>query len=184
VLVATLFIALYLGLFAFRQQRAISPWRFSVCTFFKLLHDIFVLAGIWAILGHFSDLGQVDTLFITAVLTSVAFSIHDTIVVFDRVRENLRMGPKYTFDQVINLSTVQTMTRSLNTALTVVFVLISLVLFGGVSIRGFVLALLIGIVTGTYSSIFNASTLLVAWEDATRETKGGPPASRRAVRAA
>jgi len=184
VLVASLCIALYLGLFAFRQQRSISAWRFSVCTFFKLLHDVFVIAGIWAILGHFSNLGQVDTLFITAVLTSVAFSIHDTIVVFDRVRENLRTGPKYTFDQVINLSTVQTMTRSLNTALTVVFVLISLVLFGGVTIRGFVLALLIGIVTGTYSSIFNASTLLVAWEDATREDKSGPPASRRGARAA
>jgi SecD/SecF fusion protein len=184
VVIASICIALYLGLFAFRQQRSISAWRFSVCTFFKLLHDVFVIAGIWAILGHFSNLGQVDTLFITAVLTSVAFSIHDTIVVFDRVRENLRTGPKYTFDQVINLSTVQTMTRSLNTALTVVFVLLSLVLFGGDTIRGFVLALLIGIVTGTYSSIFNASTLLVAWEDATAESKSGPRPSRRASRVA
>ena len=119
-------IAVYLA-FAFRRQRAISPWRFSACAFFKLLHDVFVLAGVWAILGHFSDLGQVDLLFVTAVLTSVAFSIHDTIVVFDRVRENLRVGPRLTFDQVINLSTVQTMTRSLNTSLTVVFVLLSLV---------------------------------------------------------
>ncbi len=171
--------------FAFRGQRAISPWRFSACTFFKLLHDVFVLAGIWAILGHFSNLGQVDSLFVTALLTSVAFSIHDTIVVFDRVRENLRVGPRLTFDQVINLSTVQTMTRSLNTSLTVVFVLLSLVIFGGDSIRGFVLALLIGIATGTYSSIFNASTLLVAWEKwrAQRQAqqatlrRGGPRAS-------
>ena len=123
-----------------------------------------MLAGLWAILGHFSDLGQVDSLFVTAILTSVAFSIHDTIVVFDRVRENLRVGPRLTFDQVINLSTVQTMTRSLNTSLTVIFVLLALAIFGGVTIRGFVLALLIGIATGTYSSIFNASTLLVAWE--------------------
>ena len=187
VLVASICIALYLGLFAFRKQRSISPWRFSVCTFFKLLHDVFVIAGIWAILGHFSNLGQVDTLFITAVLTSVAFSIHDTIVVFDRVRENLRTGPRYTFDQTINLSTVQTMTRSLNTALTVVFVLLSLALFGGTTIRGFVLALLIGIVTGTYSSIFNASTLLVAWEDATKsQDKSLPPSSssRRVARVA
>src|SRR5207237_7153956 len=152
--------------FAFRRQRAISPWRFSLVTFLKLLHDVFVLAGIWAILGHFSDLGQVDSLFVTALLTAVAFSIHDTIVVFDRVRENLRVGPRFTFDQTINLSTVQTMTRSLNTALTVVLVLLALVLFGGDTIRGFVLALLIGIVTGTYSSIFNASTLLVAWDKA------------------
>jgi SecD/SecF fusion protein len=173
-------IAVYLA-FAFRGQRAISPWRFSACAFFKLLHDVFVLAGVWAILGHFSDLGQVDSLFVTAVLTSVAFSIHDTIVVFDRVRENLRVGPRLTFDQVINLSTVQTMTRSLNTSLTVVFVLLSLVIFGGDSIRGFVLALLIGIVTGTYSSIFNASTLLVAWEKARGTRTVAPPAGRRRV---
>jgi SecD/SecF fusion protein len=173
-------IAVYLA-FAFRRQRAISPWRFSACAFFKLLHDVFVLAGIWAILGHFSNLGQVDSLFVTAILTSVAFSIHDTIVVFDRVRENLRIGPRLTFDQVINLSTVQTMTRSLNTSLTVVFVLLSLVIFGGDSIRGFVLALLIGIVTGTYSSIFNASTLLVAWEKARGSRAVAPPAGRRRV---
>jgi SecD/SecF fusion protein len=173
-------IAVYLA-FAFRRQRAISPWRFSACAFFKLLHDVFVLAGIWAILGHFSNLGQVDSLFVTAVLTSVAFSIHDTIVVFDRVRENLRVGPRLTFDQVINLSTVQTMTRSLNTSLTVMFVLLSLVIFGGDSIRGFVLALLIGIVTGTYSSIFNASTLLVAWEKARGSRSVAPPAGRRRV---
>ncbi|MBV8194364.1 MAG: protein translocase subunit SecF, partial [Candidatus Dormibacteraeota bacterium] len=180
VLVAAALIALYLS-FAFRRQRAISPWRFSACTFLKLLHDVFVLAGIWAILGHFSDLGQVDQLFVTALLTSVAFSIHDTIVVFDRVRENLRVGPRLTFDQVINLSTVQTMTRSLNTSLTVVFVLLALVIFGGVTIRGFVLALLIGIATGTYSSIFNASTLLVAWEKwrAQRQAAMAGPRQRR-----
>ena len=165
ILVSAALIALYLA-YAFRGQRSISPWRFSACTFLKLLHDVFVLAGIWAIIGHFTDLAQVDSLFVTAVLTSVAFSIHDTIVVFDRVRENLRVGPRLTFDQVINLSTVQTMTRSLNTSLTVVFVLLALVLFGGDTIRGFVLALLIGIVSGTYSSIFNASTLLVAWDKA------------------
>jgi SecD/SecF fusion protein len=182
IIVSAAAIAVYLA-FAFRRQRAISPWRFSACAFFKLLHDVFVLAGIWAILGHFSNLGQVDSLFVTAVLTSVAFSIHDTIVVFDRLRENLRVGPRLTFDQVINLSTVQTMTRSLNTSLTVVFVLLSLVIFGGDSIRGFVLALLIGIVTGTYSSIFNASTLLVAWEKARGSRTVAPPAGRRRVAA-
>ena len=152
-----------------------------MCTFLKLLHDVFVLLGIWAILGHFSDLGQVDSLFVTAVLTSVAFSIHDTIVVFDRIRENLRTGPRLTFDQIVNLSTVQTMTRSLNTALTVTFVLFALVLFGGSSIRGFVLALLIGIVTGTFSSIFNASTLLIAWQSIDRERPGAQPQGPRRV---
>ncbi|MDQ6747132.1 MAG: protein translocase subunit SecD, partial [Candidatus Dormibacteraeota bacterium] len=97
VLFSSVCIAIYL-FFAFRRQRIISAWRFSVVTFFKLLHDVFVLAGIWAILGHFSTLGEVDSLFITAILTSVSFSIHDTIVVFDRVRENLRVGPRLTFD--------------------------------------------------------------------------------------
>jgi SecD/SecF fusion protein len=175
IFVSSILIAGYLAIM-FRRQKVISPVRFSVCTFFKLLHDVFVLVGLWAIVGHFTDLGQVDSLFVTAVLTSVAFSIHDTIVVFDRVRENLRVGPRLTFDQVINLSTVQTMTRSLNTALTVVFVLLALVLFGGDSIRGFVLALLIGIVSGTYSSIFNASTLLVAWQKLDRKKDAPPPA--------
>jgi protein-export membrane protein SecD/preprotein translocase SecF subunit len=187
IIASSALIAAYLA-FAFRKQRSISPWRFSACTFFKLLHDVFVLAGIWAIIGHFSTLGEVDLLFVTAVLTSVVFSIHDTIVVFDRVRENLRHGPRLTFDQVINLSTLQTMTRSLNTTLTVVFVLLAMVVFGGGSIRGFVLALLIGIATGTYSSLFNASTLLVAWQSADKERSAAtPPAAaghRRVQRAA
>ena len=156
ILVSALAIALYLA-YQFGKQKQVNRWRFAACTFFKLLHDVFVLLGIWAIIGHFTPLGQVDSYFVTAVLTGVAFSIHDTIVVFDRIRENLRVGPHFTFDQVVNLSTVQTMTRSLNTSLTVVFVLLALVLFGGASIQGFVLALLVGIVTGTYSSIFNAS---------------------------
>jgi SecD/SecF fusion protein len=180
VLVSSVAIALYLA-YQFRG-RGISAWRFSVCTFFKLLHDVFVLAGIWAIIGHFSSIAQVDSLFVTALLTSVAFSIHDTIVVFDRIRENLRVGPRFTFDQTVNLSTAQTMTRSLNTALTVTFVLLALVLFGGDSIRGFVLALLIGIISGTYSSIFNASTLLVAWQSIDEMGPGAAPPGRRAPR--
>jgi len=179
ILISSLMIALYLA-YQFGKQRQVNRWRFAACTFFKLLHDIFVLAGIWAILGHFTPLGQVDNYFVTAVLTGVAFSIHDTIVVFDRIRENLRVGPHFTFDQIVNLSTVQTMARSLNTSLTVVFVLLALVLFGGSSIQGFVLALLIGIVTGTYSSIFNASTLLVAWNKARPEQTAGR-AARTAV---
>jgi SecD/SecF fusion protein len=174
ILVSSLMIALYLA-YQFGKQRQVNRWRFAACTFFKLLHDVFVLAGIWAILGHFSPLGQVDNYFVTAVLTGVAFSIHDTIVVFDRIRENLRVGPRFTFDQIVNLSTVQTMARSLNTSLTVIFVLLALVLFGGSSIQGFVLALLVGIVTGTYSSIFNASTLLVAWNKIAPQQAPGRP---------
>ena len=181
VILSSVLISVYLAV-RFRTQ-VISRWRFSVCTLFKLLHDVFVLAGIWAVIGHFSAIAQVDTLFVTAILTSVSFSIHDTIVVFDRIRENLRSGPRLTFDQVVNLSTVQTMTRSLNTALTVTFVLFALVLFGGASIRGFVLALLIGIVTGTFSSIFNASTMLIAWQSIDRERPSQTTGARRVSRA-
>ncbi|MFZ0994685.1 MAG: protein translocase subunit SecD [Candidatus Dormiibacterota bacterium] len=162
VIVAAILISGYLALrFAGTQ---ISARRFAICAMAGLLHDVFVLAGIWAILGHFSLLGQVNTLFVTAILTVVGFSVHDTIVVFDRIRENLRIqGARMSFDQVVNFSIAQTLTRSLNTSLTVVFVLLTLFFFGGSSIQGFVLALLIGIATGTYSSIFNAATLLTAW---------------------
>ncbi len=162
VIISAVLISCYLALrFAGTQIRA---RRFALCAMAALLHDIFVLVGIWAILGHFSLLGQVNTLFVTAVLTVVGFSVHDTIVVFDRIRENLRVqGSRMNFDQVVNLSIAQTLSRSLNTSLTVVFVLLTLFLFGGASIQGFVLALLVGIVSGTYSSIFNAATLLTAW---------------------
>jgi SecD/SecF fusion protein len=162
VIISAVLISCYLALrFAGTQ---ISARRFALCAMAALLHDIFVLVGIWAILGHFSLLGQVTTLFVTAVLTMVGFSVHDTIVVFDRIRENLRVqGSRMNFEQVVNLSIAQTLSRSLNTSLTVVFVLLTLFLFGGASIQGFVLALLVGIISGTYSSIFNAATLLTAW---------------------
>ncbi|MGH7610053.1 MAG: protein translocase subunit SecD [Candidatus Dormibacteria bacterium] len=167
VIIAAILIACYL---AFRFSRTqISARRFALCAIAALLHDVFVLAGIWAILGHFSLLGQVNTLFVTAVLTMVGFSVHDTIVVFDRIRENLRVqGSRMSFEQVVNLSIAQTLSRSLNTSLTVIFVLLTLFLFGGASIQGFVLALLVGIASGTYSSIFNASTLLTAWRQLDR----------------
>ncbi len=162
VIISAVLISLYLG-FRF-SQTLISARRFAIAAMVALMHDIFVLVGLWAILGHFSDLGQVNALFVSAVLTVVGFSVHDTIVVFDRIRENLRLqGSRMSFDQVVNLSIAQTMTRSLNTSLTVIFVLLTLVLLGGASIQGFALALLLGIASGTYSSIFNAAALLTAW---------------------
>ncbi|HUY98406.1 MAG TPA: protein translocase subunit SecD [Verrucomicrobiae bacterium] len=176
VIVASLLIAGYL---AFRfSQSTIQARRFAICALTALLHDVFVLAGVWAILGHFSQLGTVNTLFVTALLTVVGFSVHDTIVVFDRIRENLRVvGTRMSFEQIVNLSVVQTLARSLNTSLTVLFVLLALFLFGGTTTQGFVLALLIGIASGTYSSIFNASTLLTAWRqlDRRQPARGGAP---------
>jgi preprotein translocase SecF subunit len=160
VLAASVFILLYVW-FSFRKVA--KPWRYGACAIIALLHDVLVVLGVFSILGWTLNI-QIDTLFITAVLTVVGFSVHDTIVVFDRIRENMQRRTSETFDQVVNASLVQTMARSLNTSLTVLFTLTALTLFGGVTIRVFTLALLVGIFSGTYSSIFNASMLLVIWE--------------------
>ena len=140
-----------------------KPWRYGACAIIALLHDVLVVLGVFSILGWLFNI-QIDTLFITALLTIVGFSVHDTIVVFDRIRENMQRRTSETFEQVVNASLIQTMSRSLNTSLTVLFTLSALTLFGGVTIRTFTLTLLIGIFSGTYSSIFNASMLLVIWE--------------------
>jgi preprotein translocase subunit SecF len=118
---------------------------------------------VFSLLGRFQGT-EIDAMFITAVLTVIGFSVHDTIVVFDRVRENIIRHAGEPFADIVNHSLTQTLARSVNTSVTVVLTLVTLYLFGGVTIRGFVLALLIGIVSGTYSSIFNASLLLYSWE--------------------
>ena len=140
-------------------------YKFAVAAILALLHDVFVLTGIWSILGKVfnSPLGEINTLFVTAALTVIGFSVHDTIVIFDRIRENLRQASRLTFEQNVNLSIIQSLARSLNTSMTVVFVLVALFLISPTNIKGFTLALLIGIISGTYSSIFNASPLLVVW---------------------
>jgi preprotein translocase SecF subunit len=147
--------------------RHVGTWRrslrFGVSAIIALLHDVLVVLGIWAILGHFFDF-KVDSLFLTAVLTVVGFSVHDTIVVFDRIRENLSRRTSESFETIVDASLIQTMARSINTSFTVLLTLTALVLFGGASIREFTLALLIGILSGTYSSIFNASMILTVWE--------------------
>jgi preprotein translocase subunit SecF len=140
---------------------------------------VFVLAGIFSILGQVFhlQLAEINVLFVTAALTVVGFSVHDTIVIFDRIRENLRTS-RMPFEAVVNLSIVQSFARSLNTSMTVLFVLLALFLITTSSIKGFTLALLIGIISGTYSSIFNASPLLVVWKSL------APDARYRAQRAA
>lgn len=139
-----------------------SSLAFGLCTIIALVHDVLVVVGIFSILGHFLNI-EVDSLFITALLTVIGFSVHDTIVVFDRIRENLIKHSDFDFDEVVNHSLLQTLGRSLNTSLTAILVLVALFLFGGESIKTFVLALLIGIISGTYSSIFNAAPLLTVW---------------------
>ena len=127
-----------------------------------LIHDVLVVVGTFAILGTFFGL-EVDALFVTAMLTVIGFSVHDTIVVFDRIRENRIRHAGEPFEAIVNHSLLQTMGRSLNTSLTTILVLTALLFFGSDATRAFVFAMVIGIVSGTYSSIFNASALLVDW---------------------
>lgn len=157
-------IVLYIS-WAFRKV-GIGPvpaWVYGVSAIIALFHDLLVVVGIFAILGHYANV-EVDALFVTALLTVLGFSVHDTIVVFDRVRERLRLGHESTFEDTVNVSLNQTLVRSLNTSLTTLLVLFALYLFGGGSIRNFTLALLVGIASGTYSSIFVATPLLVVYE--------------------
>ena len=160
VIVASVFILLYIS-FAFRQVP--RPFRYGTSAILAMIHDVLVVLGVFSIMGKVFGT-EIDSMFITAVLTVIGFSVHDTIVVFDRTRENLRRLPGREFGDVVNVSLNQTLARSLTTSLTVVFTLVALLLFGGITIRNFVLTLLIGIISGTYSSIFIASQLLVMWE--------------------
>jgi len=153
--------------------------RFGAAALVALLHDVIVTVGFFAIAGTFFNV-EVDALFITAMLTIIGFSVHDTIVVFDRVRENVARYAGAPFAEIVNHSIVQTMGRSLNTTATVLITLLALLVFAGGSIRTFVLALFVGILSGTYSSIFNASPLLVWWEERVAARKSSPSARRPA----
>lgn len=163
VLLASLAIVLYIA-FAFRNvPPPISSWDFGVTTIIAVLHDVLLVVGVFSLLGAFFGI-EIDALFVTAILTVIGFSVHDTIVVFDRIRENLRRERK-DFNEIVNQSINETLARSLNTSMTVLLVLFALYLFGGESIKLFVLALLVGIASGTYSSILTAAPLLVTWRE-------------------
>ncbi len=149
--------------FAFRTF-GWAAFRYGFAAIIALLHDALVVLGLFAILGFFFGI-EVDSLFVTAVLTIIGFSVHDTIVVFDRIRENLRLNPGEALNPVIDFSVMQTLARSVITSLTVLLTLLALFLFGGYSIRNFALALLVGIVSGTYSSIFNAAQVVSLWQE-------------------
>jgi preprotein translocase subunit SecF len=148
--------------FAFRSIQ--HAFRYGTAAIIAMLHDVLVVLGMEAIFGVVFG-WQADSLFLTALLTVIGFSVHDTIVVFDRIRENLNIYRRVDFETVVNHSVVQTLDRSINTQLTVMFTLFALALFGGDSIRHFVVILLVGVFSGTYSSIFNASPILVVWEN-------------------
>ncbi len=167
IVVASMLIVLYIA-WSFRHvPKPTSSFRFGVCAIVALIHDVIIVVGVFSLLGYFWNI-EIDSLFVTALLTVIGFSVHDTIVVFDRIRENLRRMPSASFAQVVNDSILQTLSRSLNTSLTVILVLFAMLLFGGESTKWFVVALLVGITSGTYSSIFNAAPLLVVWEEWSR----------------
>lgn len=154
--------------FAFRHvSKPIASWKYGVVTIITLLHDIIIPAGLFALLGFVMG-AEVDALFIVALLTILGISINDTIVVFDRIRENLRLNEerrkREEFGDVVGKSITQTITRSINTSVTVIIVLVALYFLGPVATKAFALTLIVGMIAGTYSSIFLASPLLVVWE--------------------
>jgi preprotein translocase subunit SecF len=163
--IAILFAAAAILVYIWWAFRSVEhAYRYGTAAIIAMLHDVLVVVGTEAILGYF--LGwEADALFLTALLTVIGFSVHDTIVVFDRVRENSNILRRVEYETMVNHSIVQTLDRSITTQLTVMFTLFALVLFGGESIRHFVVILLIGIFSGTYSSIFNAAPILVVWEN-------------------
>lgn len=171
VLLASVMIIIYIA-FAFRKVSAskairvqkLSSFKYGIVAVLALLHDITIPTGVFAALGRFKGI-EIDSLYVSAILTILGFSVHDTIVVFDRIRENLLKNPAEKFENIVNKSIKETMTRSINTSLTVLFVLLALFIFGGETTRYFSLALILGIFFGTYSSIFLASPLLVTWRN-------------------
>ncbi len=166
--IALIMIVLYIA-FAFRKvQRKVGAWRFGACAIAALAHDTIIILGIFVLLGQFMGV-ELDALFITALLTILGFSVHDTIVVFDRTRENLRRGEYSTFEETANAALNQTLARSINTSISTLFTLVALFMFGAASIHYFVLALILGILVGTYSSIFVATPLLVWWQKKTED---------------
>ncbi len=160
VAVAAVGILLYIT-WAFRRMP--KPFHYGICAIIALVHDVVVVTGIFAILGAIMG-WEINLMFITGVLAVIGYSINNTVVVFDRIRENLKKGISTDFEVVVNSSLVETLSRSLNTSLTTIFVVLALLLFVGASIQNFAIVLLIGVIAGTYSSLCIAPTLLVVWQ--------------------
>jgi len=162
IIITLILIILYIA-YSFRKvSYPVASWKYGVTAIIALVHDVLIVCGIFSVLGQFAG-WEVNILFITALLTTLGYSVNDTIVVFDRTRENLYHQSNKDFETVVNDSVNQTLARSLNSSFTTMLVLIAIFVFGGDSIKQFVLALLAGVFVGTYSSIFIASPLLVDW---------------------
>jgi len=155
-------ILLYITYVFRKVSKPVASWKYGTAALLAMFHDTIITMGVFAVLGKFYGV-EINTTFVAAVLTVIGYSVHDTIVVFDRIRENLPRSNE-DFEGTVNVSLNQTLVRSVNTSLTVIFVLLSIIIFGGASIRTFAMAMAIGIFFGTYSSIFVAPPLLVMWE--------------------
>jgi len=162
IIMALVAIALYVALAFQKISRPVPSWKYGIATLIALLHDVIIPLGIFAYLGHINNV-EITIPVIAALLTILGFSVHDTIVIFDRIRENILKRSSASFEETVNLSLNQTLGRSINTVLTVLFVVLAMFFMGGESLRYFSLALMVGIVSGAYSSIFIASPLLVSW---------------------
>jgi preprotein translocase subunit SecF len=163
IIIVLIFIVLYIA-YAFRKvSKPVASWKYGLSAIIALVHDIVIITGVFIVLGHYLNI-EIDSLFVTALLTILGFSVHDTIVTFDRTRENLFKNKGESFSKIINLSVNQTIVRSINTSLTTLMVLLAIYIFGGETIKNFVLALILGVIIGTYSSIFIASPLLTIWK--------------------
>ena len=167
---ASLVIVIYVAIMFRKVPKPANSWEFGLLAVVALLHDALIVLGIFSLLGHFFGI-EINPLFITAILTIIGFSVHDTIVIFDRIRENLVHGSYPDFQTTVSVSIFEMLPRTLNTSFLVWGILLILYLFGGESVRYFVLALVIGIFAGTYSSILVASPLLVTWDELKRKRK-------------
>jgi len=158
--IAAVFMLFYI-VWAFRRMP--KPFRWGTCAIIALIHDVLVVMGVFSILGWVAGV-QIDAMFITGMLTVVGYSVNNTVVVFDRIRENVSKGISKDFELTVNSSILETIARSLNTSLTTLFVILAVLLFGGITIRYFILVLFIGLISGTYSSMCIAAPLLVIWD--------------------
>ena len=160
VIIAAVAMLFYI-IWAFRRMP--KPFRWGICAIIALFHDVFIIVGVFSLLGRVAGV-EIDAMFITGLLAVVGYSINNTVVIFDRIRENVSKHSRTDFAQTVNISIVETLGRSLNTSLTTLFVILALLLFGGATIHYFVLVLLLGVIIGTYSSLCISSQLLVVWE--------------------
>lgn len=161
VAVASLFI---MGYIAFAFSSVPRPFRYATCAIIALVHDVVIVLGVFSLLGKILGI-EINLMFVTGLLTVIGFSVHDSIVIFDRIRENVSLAPEAPLAENVNAALVQTLVRSVNTSLTLLFTVLALLLLGGVTIQSFLLVVMVGVIIGTYSSIGVAAQLLVAWEE-------------------